>query len=269
MNFYHYSHFFALLAEVYFGGIALFSFFEKGAVQLKGHLEYKEQLAILYNSRIEEFSRMVIPRGEASRRIQRIKRWTYRLFLKGIKKINLICFNVSSFFIHRSHEEHTVSKRFFPAFFYNGCFCVVMVLLTAIAEEFKEPECVNYIHNFILYYLKFSVLFYFYVFLIFPYLIKKYNYIILTFLNFLICLLFFVLALIFSNNPPGKQLLEYTLEPNIEVKAVVLVILFSLVPLIYIALNYIILMLFWSSLSSVNKVIAIIGRNEVNEIFKK
>lgn len=234
--FYHFSHFFEIMAGIYFGGFALLSTLEGGVGNIKKRLQKRNEDARYAQTIAKEFFNLKFQSvyGKPFRLILFLLFCLFYGIIEGLGKAYFWIANKSiQKIVDPKHKR--LQKQFFPSFFFAGCFCLVMILLSAIqVANANTAYCHSSIDYFILYYIFFSFIFQFWALVLFPFLMDKIEYIHWVFLNLIICIVLIYLSIQFSVFQNQPKWLLWFLNEHHEMSLITLVVVTALLPLLFI-----------------------------------
>ena len=272
---FHYSHFLEILTGIYFGGFALLSFLEASVVSNiydrldKRALQAKDARALVYEffkinlkTPFDGFVRFII--------LGLISILYYIIEIA----IRLISFSFYKFKMRKDLSEKDgviFQKKFFPAFFYSGCFCMVMILINSVQyEDCTSFKCSIAIDVFTMNYLFSTIIFLAWALIVFPRLVNKYNYFSLTFINISLCLLLFILSVKYSKDLVLFSSFDWFLQPHKEMWATAFFIFVASLPLLFIIINSLFVVLLWGTPISFYKLtILIFSKSEIQKEINK
>ena len=180
---YHFSHFLEFLCGVYFGGFALLTFLQRDAkANFISKLEERIKTAETCKSEVLEYMKIAKDNVQLDS-ITDVSKFFYeiRAFLKWVvlHYFMKILFRFSNRCIRRNFDKSNkglILKKFFPSFFYTGCYCLLMILLSAYEQIALFPILFRLIDIFIVTYTFLSLLFLLWALLYFPIRVNKVSY---------------------------------------------------------------------------------------------
>lgn len=250
--FYHFSHFFEILTGIYFGGFALLGFLQKGAAtsihtkmqrrrdeSRKAQISFKEYFKIRIQSSPEFTFSYIIS--------------TFLLLITFV--IILLIKNLLGIFFSLSNKQietlspemanEIVLKKFFPSFFFAGCFCLILILFSAFQNECTDFNCSQGINFFILYYFISALIFHIWSLFIFPHIVNKLDYVHLILINIIICSVLTYFTIKYSNLSHLKWHLDWFLSEANKSWLIFWVLLTCLFPLLYILTKTVLVIVAW------------------------
>ena len=167
------------------------------------------------------------------------------MILAQLRKLLFISNNQISK-IASSNSPNVLVKKYFPSFFFAACFCIVIILFSAIQEtQCNSIECRRAIDYFFLYYIICSWIFQFWSLLIFPRFVNKLDYVKLLLISVIICAVLFSIAWHFALLTHIIYPFSWLVDNKNEMWLISLVLLTSLIPLLYIFLSFVLILFFW------------------------
>lgn len=268
--FYHLSHFLEILTGIYFGGFALFGFMQKGSAKnLYSRLKDKSDRAVYAKICADEYYLLTIEtikkNGGINLVFQSIKWFFVGQFTKYSNKV----FRFSSSKIDEigPEEENTIIvKKYFPSFFFTGCFSFILVLCSAFEFGVKgSPRCINCINNFLVFYMYSAILFHIWSLFIFPLFVNKKEYLNLISVNLVIAIVLLVLTVVFSLHNPFIISTAWLLSEANRSWLICFVLLVLIFPLMFILIKFVAILIAWQmSIFSTNTIINVFGNNKTD-----
>ncbi len=241
--FYHLSHFFEFLTGIYFGSFPLLGFIQKDASNnLNRRLKSREQYAVNARTQVlEHFSIQINAKNGPTKTWRAASKWAmwsnterYVRFLR--KWTNYIITDIVT-------NEGIFIKRFFPVFFYTGCFCLTIMLFSGYEQASNDTICKSGINFFFMFYCLSSILFQIWGIFIFPFLVKGRDYLKLTVVNIIICSALFLISELLSTHL--KFGLGYLLSKHNEDVFMTITLVIAMFPLCIMLIFCMILLVFW------------------------
>lgn len=270
---YHFSHFLEFLCGVYFGGFALLGFIEEDAlVQFKSLIIVRAAKANTSKILQEEYFkvRTTSPKDGKLNFMFFGSCWIAYSFLDMLFS-NM--FAIANYFINKvgSSEDKQFLKKFFPSFFFAGCFCLVVILLSAFQAENVDNDWHKSINHFVIYYGVSCLIFQFWSLVFFPSLVNRIDYFHLTLINIVLCCALGILSFSFAKDQILYLNLGGLLEHHNHAFLNILIVFIALIPLLYIIGISILTIIFWElSVLFFNFSIFIFGRNnDIDDVIKE
>jgi hypothetical protein len=242
---YHLSHFFEFLTGVYFGGFAILNFLQKDATaSFKKNVEHRKLDAINAKTQVHEYFkiRITITNGhkQAKDDANEYSKWCEKEKIVAwvLDFTNFIILDIVS-------QKGYFIKRYFPAFFFNGLFCITIILFSGFAQTHPTAKCQYGIDLLFTFFCVNTILFQIWSLFIFPFKVTNRNYLALTIINILIVMVGFGLSFILSDFFNIKFGLDTFLLPEHAHWLILLCLLISVVPLLYIIFLSIIMIFLW------------------------
>ena len=247
--FYHLSHVFEILTGIYFGGFALLGFLEKNASE-----EFNSKIV---KRQKEQLSARLIAKGvydsvNAEPFEKRAKKMSFALLFwifVAIEYFANILFLAASVRINKINadgQKKVLLKKFFPSFFFNGCFTLTIILLSSIQEQgVNSAKCHLAINYFLLYYSMATVLFQIWGLIILPRLINKLDYSHIVFFSVILSVVLLYLSFHWAYNLNIKFGLGYLLKKDEPMDLILVVVTIAFLPLLVLLLLCSVLMFAW------------------------
>jgi len=247
--FYHLSHLFEILTGIYFGGFALLGFLEKNASE--------EFLSKIQKRQNQQLKARVIAQGvydsvNAEPFEKRGKKVLFAIVFWSfvcLEYFTNIAFSAASIKINKINSDgpkKMLLKKFFPSFFFNGCFTLVVILLSSIQEQdLNSANCHLAINYFFLYYTVSVFIFQIWGLLIFPRLVNKFEYSHLVFISVVLSAVLLYLSFHWAFNLNLKFGLGYFLVKQESMYLILIVVTIAFAPLLLLLLLCSLLMFAW------------------------
>lgn len=246
---YPFSHFLELLTGIYFGGVALLSFMERGAshdmyTKLQQRLEEAKRAKILANEYFKV--RVTTPEEGHFKIIRNAVAWSVYDFILRI-------WNNTFSFAYRKLEtistnpkSKVLQKKFFPSFFFNGCFCLSIMIISAMQEEnLNTLNCHNASDRFMTFYLLSAMVFQIWALLFHPFFVNKIDYLHLIFINLLICLGLIIFCFLAGKFDWLHHITYWILDEKNRMWLITLVLVTAIAPLFFIIVSSIAIFGLW------------------------
>lgn len=265
--FYHFSHFLEILTGIYFGGFALLGFIQRGASEnIYRKLKYRKNQANQAKVIINEYFEI---------RTKSFGKAPFKNLLISLLGFLFWAFGCGSRFISfivnnqiekiGDSEKEVVLKKYFPSFFFSGCFCLTLILLSAFQNNNVNVNCHKAVDFFLIYYLISSIIFQIWALFIFPHIVNRIDYLHLILLNLLIIGILIYFSISFSRLPYLKSNLAWFLIEANKGYLILFVILVTLIPLFYIIFRSVFMLVAWEVPIFFNKVIFNVFKNSKQE----
>jgi hypothetical protein len=229
---YHLSHFFEFLTGLYFGGLALLEFLQnKASVPFTEILAQRQKSADNAKKQAIEYfgDKVTVANGVVS---AAVNTFIWCMWSLVNYPVNLLFNATHAYITSLINKKNHFMRRHFPVFFFTGCFCLSIVLLSALEEIKPAIFCSSCIDKFFLLYCVSTVMYQIWGVFVFPFFVAKSDYLVLTVLNFIICLTLVCITYHYSVHPKLPLGIDYFLIPDNSDKFVIIVIIISLFPIL-------------------------------------